>query len=146
MIAVAAAEKAPDLLALGASVVVPRGADLVSAVGAVGVDVVIDVVGGPTWGDLLVALRPGGRYAVSGAIGGPVVSLDLRTLYLKDLTLFGCTSQHEAVFDDLVAYLERGECVPLVASTYPLAEIATAQREFESKRHVGKLVLVPPTP
>ena len=41
-------------------------------------------------------------------------------------------------------YLERGELVPLVAATYPLSEIAEAQRDFEAKRHVGKLVLMVP--
>ena len=90
-------------------------------------------------------LRPRGRYAVSGAIAGPLVQLDLRTLYLKDLTLLGCTSQDEDVFPNLVGYLERGELVPLVSATYPLEQIAQAQRDFEAKRHVGKLVLVPPT-
>ena len=37
---------------------------------------VIDVVGGPTWAQLVAVLRPGGRYATSGAIGGPWVELD----------------------------------------------------------------------
>ena len=104
----------------------------------------VDVVGGPAWPALLTVLRPRGRYAVSGAIGGPIVELDLRTLYLKDLTLFGCTSQDDGVFANLVGYLERGELVPLVAATYPLAEIAAAQRDFVAKRHVGKLVLLVP--
>ena len=43
-----------------------------------------------------------------------------------------------------VGYLERGELVPVVAATYPLAQIAEAQRDFEAKRHVGKLVLMVP--
>jgi len=92
----------------------------------------------------LAVLRTHGRYAISGAIGGPLVELDLRTLYLKDLTLFGCTSQDDEVFPNLIGYLERGELVPLVAATYPLSAIAEAQRDFEAKRHVGKLVLMVP--
>jgi NADPH:quinone reductase-like Zn-dependent oxidoreductase len=144
VIAVAGADKADAVRALGAGRVVPRDADLATAIGPEPVDVVIDLVGGPRWPALLTVLRPHGRYAVSGAIGGPIVELDLRQLYLKDLSLFGCTSQDDGVFRDLVGYLERGELVPLVAATYPLAEIAAAQRDFEAKRHVGKVVLLVP--
>src|SRR3712207_1652315 len=55
------------------------------------VDVVADVVGGPAFAKLLNVLRPMGRYVAAGAIAGPVVSLDLRTLYLKQLELIGST-------------------------------------------------------
>lgn len=104
-------------------------------------DAVIDVVGGPGFGGLLGALRPGGRYACSGAIAGPVVELDLRTLYLKDLTLFGCTALDAGVFAQLVGHIERGEVRPLVSATFPLEKIEAAQRVFMEKRHVGKIVL-----
>jgi NADPH:quinone reductase-like Zn-dependent oxidoreductase len=146
VIAVVGADKAAAVGALGAGLVVPRGADLEASIGRERVDVVIDLVGGPHWPELLAVLRPHGRYAVSGAIAGPMVELDLRTLYLKDLSLLGCTSQDDEVFGNVVGYLERDEIVPIVAATYPLSEIGEAQRDFEAKRHVGKLVLiVPPT-
>jgi NADPH:quinone reductase-like Zn-dependent oxidoreductase len=143
VIAVAGADKAAAVGALGAGRVLPRSG-IEQSVGAEAVDVVIDVVGGPAWPELLAVLRPRGRYATSGAIGGPIVELDLRTLYLKDLTLHGCTSQDDGVFGNLVRHLERGELTPLVSATHPLADIHLAQREFEAKRHVGKIVLVPP--
>jgi NADPH:quinone reductase-like Zn-dependent oxidoreductase len=145
VVAVAGADKADAVLALGAERVIGRDADLVVSLGRESVDVVIDLVGGPAWPSLLDVMRPGGRYAVSGAIGGPIVELDLRTLYLKDLTLVGCTSQDAEVFGNLIGYLERGEVVPLVARTYPLERIADAQADFIAKRHVGKLVLVVPS-
>jgi NADPH:quinone reductase-like Zn-dependent oxidoreductase len=100
------------------------------------------VVGGTQFSALLNTLKRGGRYAVAGAISGPIVSLDLRTLYLKDLTLIGCTILEPEVFPNLIAYIERGEIKPLVAATYPLAEIVAAQEVFLTKRHVGKIVLV----
>ena len=143
VIAVAGEAKAAAVRALGADLVVPRDADLQEAIGREAVDAVIDLVGGPRWSRLLEVLERHGRYAVSGAIGGPIVELDLRTLYLKDLTLLGCTAQDD-VFGNLVAYLERGEFVPTVAATYPLAQIGEAQRDFEAKRHVGKIVLTLP--
>jgi NADPH:quinone reductase-like Zn-dependent oxidoreductase len=93
---------------------------------------------------LLGILDRGGRYAVAGAIAGPIVELDVRALYLKDLKLFGCTVLEGEVFGNLVGYIERGEIRPVVARTYPLREIVAAQREFLGKRFTGKLVLLPP--
>ncbi len=143
VVALAAADKAATLAGLGTELVLGRDADLVAALGADTVDVVIDVVGGPQFPALLAVLKPGGRYAVSGAIAGPLVTLDLRTLYLKDLQLIGGTIQDLGVFASLVGYIERGEIRPLVAATYPLAQIKAAQKAFLSKEHVGKIVLVP---
>jgi NADPH:quinone reductase-like Zn-dependent oxidoreductase len=142
--AVCSAAKATDVLAQGADRTVDRGADLVDALGRASVDVVIDLVGGPRFPELLDLLRPGGRYAVAGAIGGPIAEIDLRTVYLKDLSLFGCTFQEDEVFENLVEYVERGEIRPVVSRTYPLGEITAAQEAFLTKGHTGKLVLVPP--
>ncbi len=141
VIALAAHAKHDELTALGADEVLPRDTDVTSTVGRKSVDAVIDVVGGPAWSQLLGALRPGGRYATSGAIAGPWVELDLRVLYLNDLTLFGCTVLGAHVFDDLVGYIERGEIRPVIAATFALRDIVAAQRLFLSKQHVGKIVL-----
>lgn len=108
------------------------------------VTAVIDVVGGGHWGSLMEALLPGGRYAVSGAIAGPIVEADLRTIYLKDLTLFGCTYTPKEVFAELVALVNAGRVRPLIAKSYPLAEIRKAQEDFEAKKSAGKLILLPP--
>ena len=139
--AVAAPAKHDEVRTLGAETVLPRDCNLTTALGQRSVDVVIDVVGGPTWPQLLAVLRRGGRYATSGAIGGHWVELDLRTLYLNDLTLFGCTVLDSHVFTNLVGYIERGEIRPVVAAVFPLRDIAAAQRIFLTKQHVGKIVL-----
>ncbi len=115
-----------------------------AALGRESVDAVVDVVGGGQFAELLDLLRRGGRYAAAGAIGGPTVDLDLRTLYLKDLRLLGCTVLDDGVFANLVGYIERGEVKPLVASVHPLKDIVAAQQEFLLKRHTGKIVLIPP--
>jgi alcohol dehydrogenase len=106
-------------------------------------DAVIDVVGGPAFPALLRALRPGGRYAVAGAIAGALVEADLRDIYLSDLTLHGCTFQPPEVFAALVARINAGTVRPLVSRTYPLSDIALAQEDFVTKRYPGKLVLIP---
>ena len=144
VIALADASKARAMQDLGATRVLARDADPAAMLGTESVDAVIDVVGGPGFPQLLEILVRGGRYAVAGAIAGPVVELDLRTLYLKDLRLFGCTVLEAEVFGNLVGYIERGEIRPLVSATFPLARIVDAQRAFLEKRHVGKIVLLPP--
>jgi NADPH:quinone reductase-like Zn-dependent oxidoreductase len=146
VIAVAGAGKAASLEKLGADRVIPRDGSVIAQLGRESVDVVLDIVAGPNWSELLEILRRGGRYAVAGAIGGPIVELDVRTLYLKDLTLFGCTLLEADVFRNLISYIERGEIKPVVAKTYPLKDIVQAQEDFLAKKHVGKLVLVPPSP
>lgn len=144
VIAVAGAEKAAEVRSLGAHRVVVRGDSLLGRIPPDSIDAVIDLVGGPQWPELLDLLKRGGRYAVSGAIAGPLVELDLRKLYLKDLTFHGCTLQDDGVFAALVGYIERGEIKPILARTYPLADIVAAQQDFVAKKHVGKLVLLPP--
>ena len=136
--------KAAEVADIGADTVLDRDADLVAALGEDSIDVVVDLVAGPCWGQLLDVMRRGGRYVVSGAIAGPMVELDVRTLYLKDLTFFGSTFQEDAVFANLVGYIERGEIRPLVSQTYPLTEIQRAQEDFLAKKFTGKLVLIPP--
>ena len=79
----------------------------------------------------------------AGAIAGPIVELDVRTLYLKDLVLIGCTFQDRQVFQNVIGYIERNEIKPLVSKTYPLKNIINAQKDFVSKKYVGKLVLLP---
>ncbi|WP_298853689.1 alcohol dehydrogenase family protein [uncultured Ruegeria sp.] len=106
-------------------------------------DVVIDVVGGPSWASLILALKPGGHYAVSGAIAGPIVEADLRDIYLRDITIHGCTHQAPEVFSRLVELVNTGRIKPLISRTYPLQDIAIAQVDFQAKTLPGKLVLVP---
>ncbi len=144
VVAIAAAGKFIELKSSGSDSCIERGAGIAATLGGNSMDVVIDVVGGPQWPELLDVIRPRGRYAVSGAIAGPIVEMDLRKVYLKDLTLFGCTMQDPDVFPNLVGYIERGEVKPIIAGQYPLSDIANAQAEFLSKKHVGKIVLVPP--
>jgi len=130
--------KMDALKALGADAVVDRN----DAIPEEAFDVVLDLVGGPRWPELLDALVPRGRYVTSGAIAGPIVELDLRTLYLKDLTLIGSTWQEPSVFTDLISYIEAGEIHPVVAETYPLRDLRTAQEAFLAKSHMGKIGIV----
>ena len=134
-----------DLVAnLGVDRIIPRGTDLSAVLGESSIDVVIDNVAGDGFGQLLKNIAQGGRYASSGAIAGPMVTMDMRDFYLKDLNLIGCTAWDEPVFPSLIEYIERGEIKPLVAKTFEFKDIAIAQQEFMKKTHFGNFVLVPP--
>jgi NADPH:quinone reductase-like Zn-dependent oxidoreductase len=133
--------KTDKVISLGADKILLRGDSIVQALGNNSIDVAIDLVGGERWSELLDVLKPSGRYAVAGAIGGPLVKLDLRTLYLKDLSLFGCTVLAKEVFSNLIKRIEQNDIAPVVAKTFPLRQIAEAQKYFATKNHTGKIVL-----
>lgn len=144
VIAVTSVKKASAVSNLGADVVLDRSdpdlADLVVDCSS-GVDVFADVVGGAGFAPLFETIRRGGQYVTAGAIAGPIVRLDLRTLYLNDLTMHGATVLPPEVFANLVGYIERDEIKPLVAATYPLDQMVDAQRAFVKKDHVGSIVM-----
>ena len=141
VIAVAGGDKQQSVLDVGADQALVRGYSLKAALGDNAVDVVIDLVGGENWAELLNILRPFGRYGVSGAIAGPIVELDLRTLYLKDQRFMGCTVLDNGVFARLVNLIENGDIKPLLARSFPLESISDAQAFFLEKQFTGKLVV-----
>jgi NADPH:quinone reductase-like Zn-dependent oxidoreductase len=141
--AVTTADKGKALRDLGADHVVDRAVGIPAELAGT-FAVAIDNVAGPGFGGVLNAIRRGGRYVTSGAIAGPIVALDMRDLYLRDLTLIGCTAWDEPVFPNLIGYIERDEIKPLVAGVFALKDIADAQRAFLAKRHIGNFVLIPP--
>lgn len=148
VVAVAGAAKHEQALRLGAESVIDRdAADLSSAITAAAdgrdVDVVADVVAGPSFGALIGALRPLGRYVVAGAIAGPLVQADLRTVYLRQLQLVGSSFGTHDDFAQLLAHIGNRELEPLLAGTHPLRDLRAAQEQFTSKSFFGKLAVLP---
>ena len=144
VIAMASEAKHADVAELGPDRILPRAPkDLKEALKDEAITVVADIVGGPAWTGLIDILQPGGRYTCSGAIAGPMVELDLRTLYLRDLTFTGSTVIDPEVMTNLVRYIEAGEIKPALAATYPLTELHAAQTAFIAKEHTGNIVVVP---
>lgn len=135
--AVTSPSKAPALEALGVVACLSRE----ETPAPQSFDVAIDLAGGPGWPALIGALKSGGRYAVSGAVAGADVPLDLRDLYLKDLSFFGCTRLGDGVFAGLVRWIESGKIKPLVAETFDLHDIRAAQTAFLERKHIGKIGL-----
>lgn len=148
VVAITSQGKKEALLSLGADIVIGRPHDayhksMQRMLGSRKIAVVADVVGGPMALAILRLLEEHGRYVTAGAIAGPIIQLDLRTVYLKQLTILGSTLGTQREFGDLVNYITSGVLKPLLAKRYSLADIALAQSEFLEKRFVGKLVLIP---
>lgn len=147
-IAMASRSKHAHVAALAPSHILDRAPEdltgaLEAAIGGAKVDVVADVVGGPYFPTLVDHIARGGHYVTSGAIAGPIVDLDLRTLYLEDLSFHGSTVVAPHIFTDLVGYIERGEVRPVLAETYALADFHAAQTAFIEKSHTGNIVVIP---
>lgn len=143
-IAVVGRGKEHDARDLGAVHIIPRDTDdWQTALNGFQVDVVADVVGGAGIAALMQAIKPGGRIVTAGAIAGPFVEIDLRTLYLRHLSLLGSTLGTASDFAALVEVIERGDIKPLLAKTFPLSQLREAQRTFEAKQFFGKIVIQP---
>ena len=144
VIAMASEAKHTDVSKLGPDRILPRApADLPAALGNERITVVADIVGGAYWQTLIDVLERGGRYTCSGAIAGPMVELDLRTFYLRDLTFTGSTVITPKVMPNLIRYIEAGEIKPVLAATYPLEQLHEAQAAFIAKKHTGNIVVKP---
>ena len=131
------ADKGKEILSLGAKDIIGRDDPFPDDA----FDAVVDLVVGPRWPDMISALRRGGRYITAGAIAGPIVELDVRTLYLRDLTLFGSTFQPDNTLIDVIRYIEREELRPTIAQEFKLKDLRKAQEAFLEKRHIGKIVI-----
>ncbi len=145
-VAMASEAKHDKVLAAGADAVIGRSpADLTGAlreaIGRDSVTAIADVVGGDYWPTLIESLQRGGRYVVSGAIAGPIVGADLRTIYLNDLALHGATTFGPQTFSNVVSLIEQGRIKPLLARTFALEQLHEAQKAFAQKRHTGNIAV-----
>ena len=151
------AEKCEACRSLGADLAVPyREQDFVAAVkehtGGRGVDVVLDMVGGPYFARNLECLAVEGRLVQIAAQQGVRAETDLRAVMQKRLTITGSLLRPrpveekariaEAVEEEVWPLLREGRVRPVIHARFPLADAAEAHRVMESSLHVGKLVLV----
>ncbi len=141
VIAIVSAHKEQFAKDIGADYVYRRDDDLEKNLANHQITVALDVVGGDYFNLILKALEPRGRYVSCGAIGNPMVTLDLRDLIYKDLEMIGATRLEPDVFQRLVGYLESGLLKPLVAKVFHLSEIKEAQQFFQTKSFFGKVVI-----
>ena len=116
-----------------------------------GVDVVLDIIGGPYLKENLKVLKPEGRLVVIGLMGGAKAEVNLGVLLAKRLSVMGSTLRARpvagkaALAERLVADVwpgfADGTLRPVVSSTYPLERVAEAHAELEASGHIGKILL-----
>ncbi|MDE2292142.1 MAG: zinc-binding dehydrogenase, partial [Elusimicrobia bacterium] len=139
-------EKLSRLKELGADEAVlvgPQGLKPVRRLAPKGVDVVFDHVGGPLFGELVRLLNPGGRLVTCGATAGPEAALDLRYVFFKELSVLGAKMGRQRELRELMPHFASGRLKPVIDAVLPLAEARAAHERLESRRQLGKVVLVP---
>ncbi len=151
-------EKCRACLELGAERAVNyKDEDFVEAAkdftGGVGVDVVLDMVGGDYLQRNIKALGQDGRHVSIAFLSGSKAEVDFMPVMLKRLTLTGSTLRPlpverkgeiaHALKERVWPLIAKGEISPVIHATFPLAEAADAHRLMESSQHIGKIMLVP---
>jgi NADPH:quinone reductase len=116
------------------------------------VDVVVDPVGGELFAAALARLRPLGTLVAIGFAAGlwPEVSpanlvgrnVGVQGFYLGRLLRHEPELVSEAI-GELLALWQLGALHPVVGRELPLAEVGQAHELVESRRSVGKVVLIP---
>jgi putative PIG3 family NAD(P)H quinone oxidoreductase len=152
------AEKNEFCLKLGADAAINyREQDFVAEVKALtgkkGVDVILDMVGGPYLQKNVSALAPDGRLVqIAFLQGSKVENFDFMLMMLKRLTLTGSTLRSralakkteiaEALREKVWPLLDSGAVKPMLHATFPLEEARAAHELMESSAHLGKIVLL----
>jgi NADPH:quinone reductase-like Zn-dependent oxidoreductase len=115
------------------------------ATGGRGADVVFDHVGPALFQGSLDVLRPRGRLVFCGTTSGAEATFFLPGTYQRGLRLLGVESYSAAEFARMLEEYWSGGFVPVVDSTFPLAELGEAQERLESGRTAGKVLIHPAT-
>ncbi|HEX5809764.1 MAG TPA: zinc-binding dehydrogenase [Anaerolineales bacterium] len=105
-----------------------------------GVDVVVDNVG-TTFMQSLRALRKGGRLLTVGNSGAPKFEIDNRYMFAKHLSIIGSTMSTLSEFTEVMDLIVAGALKPVIDSTYPLEDAATAQERLWRNENFGKITL-----
>jgi len=106
-----------------------------------GVDIVVEHVGKATWDASLRSLAPGGRLVTCGATTGPDVSVDLRFVFSRQLSLLGSYMGTKGELHAAARFFFAGRLKPVIDRAVPLSDAAAAQQHLEEQRHFGKIVL-----
>ncbi|MCX6140353.1 MAG: zinc-binding dehydrogenase [Candidatus Kapabacteria bacterium] len=106
-----------------------------------GVDLVVDSIGGDTVNSLTNILRPGGRIVFYGTTLGNVPELNLHRIYWKQLQLIGSTMGTAQDFADMVKFVNEKKIVPIVDSTFALADAEAAFDRLHASTQFGKIVV-----
>lgn len=105
-----------------------------------GVDIVFEHVGGETFERSLRALARGGRLVTCGATAAAEVTINLRLVFFKLLSILGSTMGSLAELQEVLKHVEAGRLRPVIDRVLPLAEVAEGHRILEAREAFGKIV------
>ena len=120
--------------------------------GGAGVAAVYDGVGRATIDGSLASLRPRGVLVVYGTSSGPIPPLEIPrlqsggSLYVTRPTVVHYTATRDelrARTDEVFGWVASGQLRISIGGRFPLADVASAHRDLESRRTTGKLLLFP---
>lgn len=131
---------------LGADEVIPYktkdfSEEVKKLTGQKGVDVIFDHIGTETWQKNMACLARGGRLVTCGATSGPLVQIDIRYLYAKQIAIFGSYMGSLSELHQALKLVEKGVLKPTLDQIFPLKEAAQAQRRMEERQNFGKVIL-----
>jgi NADPH:quinone reductase len=127
------------------------GARAMKITGGRGVDLILDAVGKPTFNKGLQCLAPLGHLILFGRAGGVPDRLNLMELFGKSIKVSGFAVTmmyalhdiHQRGVRDVFRLAHEGKLTVPIGGKYPLSEAAQAHHYLESRRSVGKLLLIP---
>lgn len=108
-----------------------------------GADVVFEHIGPTTFQKSLAALARKGRLVTCGVTSGPMVVMDLRFLFVRQLSLFGSYMGGMKELRTVIRLLHKGKLRPVVDKIFPLREAKEAHARMLDRRNFGKIVLIP---
>ena len=106
-----------------------------------GVDIVFEHVGAATWDESLKSLKSGGTLVTCGATTGPSVSIDLRHLFARQLSLLGSYMGTMGELHEVLGHVFAGRLKPVVDRVFPLKDIRAAHEYLEKSQMFGKVVV-----
>lgn len=122
-----------------------RSGDWAAAVleqsGGRGVSLVIDSVGEQTWPSSIKVLAPAGRLVSFGATSGNTGTVDIRSVFSRQISIHGTMMGNNAEFAAMLAFYTAHQLRPIVHTTMPLAQAAEVHRLLEAEGQFGKIVL-----
>jgi NADPH:quinone reductase-like Zn-dependent oxidoreductase len=140
------AEKMDKLLSLGADEVINYkeepawGKAVLAKTNGLGVDHVIEVGGGGTFGESIRAVKMGGHIALIGVLSGPAVSeIILPRIFMKQINLSGIAMANQQSQLAMVDYLNNSDIRPIISDSFDLADLGAAFQHQIDNKHFGKI-------
>ncbi|MCF6352567.1 MAG: zinc-binding dehydrogenase [Cyclobacteriaceae bacterium] len=106
-----------------------------------GFDVIIDSAGGNQFDQLIKLLNPKGRLVFYGATNGLPATIDLYTMFWRQLSVVGTTMGSDKEFERMVEFVKSFHIIPMVGSVKPFSQVLDALDEMKRGGTMGKIVL-----